>query len=734
MESRSFQYRNSGTLKSGYLLFAFFWLQQAAICSSQDTAIKTGLKLYVSTAGNDSWSGKIMQPGREKTDGPFATLEGARDAIRKLKKSEKLPEGNILVEIQGGEYELLRTFELEARDGGKDSLTRILYSGRKGDEVRLAGGINLNKWELVTDNDILEKFSQDVRNKIYQTDLAAKGITDFGTPDGKGPELFFNDKPMWISRYPNKGFIKITGLINEYPIKIDNGSSGDTIGQFLYSDERVSKWKDEKDPWFHGYWFWDWREQRQKVELIDTEKKYVKLYPPYHEFGYRKGQWFYGYNLLSEIDEPGEYYIDRDNGMLYFYPPEPLENCRAVISVNKSIIEMKDVDFLTIRGVILEACRGTAVQMTGGKYNRITGCIIRNTGNMGVSVDGGEQNGVTDCDIYETGGTGIWIRGGERSTLTPAGNYADNNYIHHVARLYRTYCPGISLNGVGNRATHNLIAHVPHMAMGFGGNDNLIEYNEIFDAGYESNDAGVIYTGRNWTMRGNIIRYNYFHDISGFEGKGCVGVYLDDLFCGTTVYGNVFNRVTRAAMIGGGRDNKIINNIFIDCVPSLHIDARGLGWYAKYIPPWLKEAEEKGTLTGIAFNKPPFSTRFPELASMLDDEPAAPKGNVVSLNICVGGTWDKASGFWKMSIEDKARPYLKMKDNLVAPGSGVMDSLSAAIVIEDPLFVNRKNPEMGEFQLDANSPALMRGFVQVPFEKMGLYKNHERTRWPVKGE
>jgi len=265
------------------------------------------------------------------------------------------------------------------------------------------------------------------------------------------------------------------------------------------------------------------------------------------------------------------------------------------------------------------------------------------------------------------------------------------------------------------------------MAMGFGGNDHLIEFNEIYDAVYESNDAGVIYAGRDWTMRGNIIRYNYLHDISGFEGKECEGVYLDDLFCGTTVVGNVFNRGTRAIMIGGGRDNSIINNIFIDCVPALHVDARGLGWYAIYIPSWLKEAEEKGTISGIVYNKSPYITRFPQLANMLSDEPAAPKGNVILHNICVGGSWDKASGFWQMSIEDKARLYLTMEDNIVAPNSGVEDSLSKSFVIADPLFVNQKNPEQGEFQLDANSPALKRGFKQISFDKIGLYISNDRA-------
>ena len=79
-----------------------------------------------------------------------------------------------------------------------------------------------------------------------------------------------------------------------------------------YEEERINRWTDEKDAWVDGYWFWDWSEQRQKVAKIDTIKKIMEVAPPYHTYGYRIGQWFYGFNLLSEIDEPGEYYIDRE--------------------------------------------------------------------------------------------------------------------------------------------------------------------------------------------------------------------------------------------------------------------------------------------------------------------------------------------------------------------------------------------------------------------------------------
>lgn len=704
----------------GVLLIVLIGINLLVNGASHNSALKPGLRLYVSTIGNDDWSGKLRQPNHSRTDGPFATIEKARDAIRLLKEQKNLPEGDIIVELQGGVYELTGTFELEAKDGGAGPHSRIIYLGQKGKEVRLSGGKNLKKWDLVTDEVVLKRFSPRVRGKsgkIYQSDISAIGINNFGSPGGEGIELFFNDKPMWISRYPNKGFVKITGLLNEDPVNI-RGTKGDKVGKFNYDDSRINKWKDEKDAWVDGYWFWDWSEQRQKIAKIDTAKKIIEVAPPYHSYGYRKGQWFYGFNLLSEIDEAGEYYVDREKGVLYFYPPSDIEKGRAYVSINKNIMSMNKVSFLTIQGMILEGCRETVVKMQDCNDALLVGCTIRNSGDEGVTINGGMRNGVAGCDIYGVGAGGIRIDAGDRKTLVPAGCFADNNNIHHIARIKRVYYPGISLNGVGNRATHNRIAHLPHMAIYFNGNDHLMEYNEIFDVCYESNDAGAIYAGRNWTMRGNIIRYNYLHDISGFEGKGCVGVYLDDAFSGVDVIGNVFDNVTRAMMIGGGRDNNVLNNIFVDCVPSLHVDARGLGWMHDHPEEWISEAKDKGTILGIAYNQPPYSTRYPKLINILNDEPKAPKGNVISYNICEGGPWDKNVGFWKTSIEDKARPYLKTQDNVVAPNSAVKDSLSESFIITNPLFTNQKNPKQGQFQLDTNSPALKLGFKQVPFYKI----------------
>jgi len=667
------------------------------------------LILFISNDGNDNWSGRMSEPDLAESDGPFATLERARDEIRRLRQAGDVPERGVTVELRGGVYQREQPFELSEADSGSDGAP-VVYRARQGEEVRLVGGHVVKDFQPVTDPAILERLPPGARGKVLQANLKVLGITDFGAVKGGGLELFFDGKPMTLARWPNEGFIRIADLVGGDPVDV-RGTKGDRIGKFMYEGDRAKRWVGEKDIWVHGYWFWDWADQRHKVESIDTEKRVIAVAPPYHGYGYRKGQWFYGFNILAELDMPGEWYLDRDTGVLYFWPPQALENLdrktsapiergQPTVSVAETLVTMTDVAYVTFRGLTFEFARGTAITIRGGTHNHIVGCTLRNLGGWAVNISGGTHNSVVGCDIYETGNGGISMSGGDRKRLEPAEHCAENNHIHHYARWNRMYQPAISMSGVGNRASHNLIHNAPHMAISFSGNDHVIEFNEIHSVCYESNDAGAIYSGRDWTMRGTLIRHNFLHHISGFEGRGCVGVYLDDMLCGTTIYGNIFYRVTRAAFIGGGRDCIVENNIFVDCNPALHIDARAMGWASYHVNTTMKER-----LLAMPYKEALWVERYPELVGILEDEPAAPKGNVIARNISQGGKWD--------GVHNQARPYVTFEGNLVD---------------QDPGFVG---PPPKSFQLRGDSPAYELGFKPIPIEKIGLYENEQRASWPV---
>jgi hypothetical protein len=484
------------------------------------------------------------------------------------------------------------------------------------------------------------------------------------------------------------------------PTEVDiRGTKGCKEGLFSYEGDRPSRWAGADDIMLHGYWFWDWADQRLKVQSIDTTARVIRLEDkPQHHYGFRKGQWYYAYNLLAEIDQPGEYYLDRKSGILYFWPPAAIDAGRPMISVLPALVKMKDVTNVTLRGLTLECSRGTAVTIAGGSHNRLAGCVIRNVGSMAASISG-TDNGAIGCDVSNTADGAFGIDGGNRKTLTPARLFVENCHIQRFGRWNPVYKPAVSVGGVGNRVAHNLMHDAPHMAIAFSGNDHVIELNEIHSVVYESNDAGVMYAGYNPTMRGHEIRYNYIHHIYGYQSRGCVGVYLDDMFCSAHIFGNVFYQVPRAAFIGGGRDSTIENNIFVDCKPAIHIDARALGWAAAGVETLRKRLRE------MPYDEEPWRSRFPQLLKYLDDEPAVPKGNLVTRNVCVGGRWDE--------IEKKAQPHVRFQENLVDV---------------DPHFVDAKTQN---FQLRPDSPAWSIGFQKIPIEKIGLYPSPDRATWPV---
>ena len=686
----------------GQISAPLFFTACALLFSVGCISITPGPKahIHVSSAGNDAWSGRRARA--RGTDGPFASLQRARAEVRKLKEAGALPPGGrLIVQLEPGQFELSEPFTLTTEDSGTPG-AQIIYRAAPGAEVRLIGGREITNFRSVTDPAIIARLDESARNAVRVSDLKELGIADLGSIVGNGNrmELFFQDVPMTMARWPNEGFTRIVDVVGGAPHKI-HGIPGDKIGKFTYKGDRPERWLDDPEVWLHGYWFWDWADQRQRIEAIDINKKVITLEPPYHGYGYRRNQWYYAQNVLPELDTPGEWYLDKNTGRLYFWPPAPLSQAKAIVSVLPSIVSTKDASYITLRGFTIEAARGTGVVIRGGTGMRVIGCTIRNTGGSAVRV-GGTEHGVIGCDVYGTGSGGIHLSGGDRKTLTPAGLFAENNYVHHYARWKRVYQPGITLHGCGNRASRNLIDNAPHMGMGFGGNNHLIELNELHSVCYESNDAGAMYTGRDWAQRGTVIRHNYLHHINGFEGRGCVGVYLDDQFSGTEISGNVFYNVTRAAMIGGGRDCIIENNIFVDCVPATHVDSRGLGWANRGFEGL------KGKLEKMPYKTPPWSTQYPGLVNLLDDDPMAPKGNLIARNICVGGKWG--------SFGAKAKPLVTFTDNLLD---------------EDPLFVD---PENLDFRLRKDSPAWKLGFHPIPFDKIGVYKDASRASWPVVSE
>ena len=213
------------------------------------------------------------------TPGPRA-LTDARDEVRRRLAAGDVPPEGIVVELDAGDYPLDAPLALGAADGG----VPVVWRARGGEAARLLGATLLSGFAPVTDDAVLARLAPAARGRVVQVDLKAHGVTDVGDPVAGGLELFVDGVPQTLARWPNEGFVKVTGLVGGDPVDV-RGTKGDKSGRFLTDVDRLSAWSREADPWVHGYWFWDWADERHRVTRIDADAGVIEVAEPWHRYG-----------------------------------------------------------------------------------------------------------------------------------------------------------------------------------------------------------------------------------------------------------------------------------------------------------------------------------------------------------------------------------------------------------------------------------------------------------------
>lgn len=702
-----------------------------------------GAEFDVALSGNDE------NPGTGKA--PFRTLTRARDAIRALREAGELEPGKVVVNVHGGIYPITQTLKLSAADGGTAESPVIWQAAGTG-EVRFVGGISLSTWQPVSDAKILERLRPEAREHVLQLDLKAAGVTELGTPtpaDGHRAELIYNTQYMSLARYPNEGdWLKIAAIPQGGTLVETERDSH--YGRFAYDDERPASWPDVSALWMHGYWVHDWSDQYHRVDTLDLEKQEIHPQPPFHGYGYKKGQRFYFLNLLEELDSPGEWFLDRASATIYFWPPGDIEGADIFFpQLDKPMLVLAGTQHVSVRGITFEAAFGQAIVVSGDN-NEIGGCTIRNFGADTAVEVRGNNNTVRSCDIYELAGSGILLDGGDRQTLIAANNVAINNHIHHVGQVFRTYHGAFTLKGVGNRIAHCWIHDLPHLAVSYSGNNHIIEYCEIERIAQETGDVGATYTSADWTFMGHEFRYNYFHDIHGPGRIGCFVIYPDLPCGGINLHHNIFYDVQQVFHTNSGRAMVIENNLFLKHGRAMSFGVWGQTKMFLEGGPW-KMVEN---LHSVPYNKPPYSTRYPTLLQLEADfklgpehvlQRQIPKDNLIRRNVSWGGMFLHLGALASLD-------HVRVEENVIADddvfsGSFTGDGESKSYANGDPtvgaFFAERGNvivhgdPGFGglrtqDFRLSADSPAWDLGFESIPFDLMGLQVDEYRQSLPTR--
>ncbi len=575
------------------------------------------MKIYVGKKLSNTPNGSI--------DAPFNTILEAKDYIRKNVSNEQAE-----VIIMGGRYHFTETLRFTDED------KPVTFRANTGDKVYFDGGVIIDPKTVtkVSDTAILERIIEEkAREEIFEIDLSGfdfelgeYGKRGFRYPYIPAPnELFINAKAQKVASYPKADYFSLNRIIDtgSTPYNGDFSLRGGTFG---YDDERGNKWAEARDAYASGFFSNCYADATVKIDAINTNDKTIKLETPV--LGGLKAVAEHRWkivNLLEEIGEPGEYFIDRANKKLYFYPETDVSDALIQLSVlTTPMLSFMNAKNITIEGVIFENSRGTGAYVEGGEGITFKNCEFRNLGIVAVQIgqgttpfpdgltnchgmydhdkikpvaiseaigswheyiyeyaafdgNGGKNHLITGCDIHDLGAGGIMLGGGNRKKLIPANNTVYNTHIHNVNRLDLTYKGAVNIWGVGNVISHCELENLEGFAVYLHGNDHVLEYTKIHNVAKSISDGAAIYMGRDTSEVGNKIRYNFIYDIKNphsYDMYGFTAIYFDDNCIYNEVYGNYFYDIVQKGRFffstihwNCGGQTSVANNIFIDCYP-----------------------------------------------------------------------------------------------------------------------------------------------------------------------
>lgn len=617
-------------------------------------------EIYVSPSGKDTGKGTFKSP--------YKSLEKA------LQKAVNWKGGNtnrkVDVYLMGGVYKFLNTIKLDDRHS---HINIIAYQDQ---EVVLSGGLNIPANYLKVSD--LKFSSKKSSLPIYEVNLRELGIIDFGNLRNVGfsrpygpawGELFVNGKAMQLARWPNKGMVPMGKVLEKGAIPREDDFS-DRGGVIKYDTLRISNWAKEKNAWMSGYFMHGYADDMVKIASIDTLKKTISTASA-TLYGYGNGkpwQKWYGVNILAELDAPGEYYIDAEEGMLYF-----ISDVEKISSVDFSILEdpffqIEGTENLTIQGICFQNSRGMGIAMANTNGVTIDGCTFKNLGSLGISVgkgieafteyrhegtgkakagvlgsllqhlysnttfnrEGGFNNKIVNCTFSQLGAGGVSLGGGNRLTLEEGNNIVENCLFYDINRIEKSYRPAVHLTGVGNKVMHSEMYDLPSVAILMHGNNHTIEYNYIHEVCLEVEDMGAIYYGRDPSERGTVVRYNYIANIPDIYNTSAV--YHDDAACGLIVTDNVFYKAGKLnVLIGGGSDNIYKNNFFIEGKVGVRTGNRLQSW-AKWVLDEGGLFEKR--MEAVNYDQPPYVEQYPTLKNYFETA-EIPTGNIVADNVFI---------------------------------------------------------------------------------------------------
>lgn len=694
---------------------------------------------YVSTLGNDQWSGMLPAPVEDRKDGPFATLLAARNAIRRLKVANNLP-GAAVVMVLEGTYHLSEPFVLTLEDTGSEEHP-ITYTAYPGHHAMLSGGKVIQDW-MPSRGKIIESHLPDVKEGRW-----------------KFRQLFFRGERQVRARWPNQDPADplYSGWAFIEPASIKEKNEPTT--HHYVADQPPRSWLHPEQAEVHVFPWYCWVNDMVPLKAADVAGRTITLARNLH-YGWMDlvpGNRFCVENVLEELDQPGEWCLRADTGTLYFWPPDDVQPGVVIAPIIDTLIELRGtsespLQHISISGLTFshtlspfpdhqhDSFHSPALRGAGICLEHCADCQIEDNrfvmlGGDAVRLQGtNARNDVFDNEISHVGGAGVVLTSCEGGSTTETWtdqaalrsdssrypklirNRISDNHIHHCGRIKKN-CGGVQLyaiNSVDNVISHNRIHHMSDKGMvmqdGFG--RFIVEYNDMDQLGQEIADTGGIMVNQWFVLEedpelaaGSIIRFNLIRNCIGCgayseqrnpkgEGdrttaKGRIwtpyyawGIYFDNSGMENTIFGNIIVSTVLGAValpVGAPKNNRVENNIFVGSSGN-QLDLRMSGQNNRFARNIIYYADPKAMLLAAQTSaKESIAECNHNLYFLTTLEEPQVRG--------VGSLSDwKTLGFDQHSL------------------------------VADPLFVDSKN---GDYRLRPESPAFTLGFQPIPVERIG---------------
>ncbi len=504
--------------------------------------------IYVANGGDDRNNGRF--------ESPVQTLDRALELAENFKGFD-----GVRIYIKDGNYNFGHSVEIN----NKKNITIENYAGGN---VSVNGKIKLSKsdFQKTEDESILSRVGEKARGNLYSLDLRkyiSGDLKKAANSQDSYYQLYANGNRQTLARYPDA----------EYSI----AREAESTGTFTFPEnDRISEW-DTKDAYV--------------VLFNDTYTIYKRAITSFNDGAFTVKQWSpknklcAAVNILEELTVPGEWYIDSDTKMLYYYPERGLENIELTTG-GYNLINITDSQNITIKGIKIGMANRTGINAANSDSIVIDNVKLHNLGARGVTITDSVNCTVKNSDIFDTNMGGAYLSGGDIPSLTPGNNTVENCHIYDFSQE-ATNEGGVILAGMGNSVKHNVIHDSTSQGVFMQHNCNgmLIENNEIYNVVRGLFDAGAVYGINLLENTGIQIKNNYIHDLSKsyMNWGGIYAIYSDNGSSGITVENNIVSDSLSAGLIGGGRNNTWNNNLFIDTNVSTYDTRMTLGgWIRGY--------------------------------------------------------------------------------------------------------------------------------------------------------